>query len=255
MDSTLGFAAVLAAQMAGCFALGWWLCRHIGAEDVRRPGAPLATLETIAFLNHLVYKMGAATEQHTAILSECSDEIRSLAIPSDQRVAQPLAAVMSQILSANSQLRGEVTSLTKTLSDLGKRAAVRDDNENCNEQSELLGQSTNDPLKEEVEENRTPFEGSVLVAPYHVGRAITENFRAVECRDISPTGFSFWAHEPLHHKRISVRLGDPADPIDMIAEVIETAEAGNGAEHRYAIDCQFVRRSSRIDAASEEAVR
>ncbi len=81
-----------------------------------------------------------------------------------------------------------------------------------------------------------------LLAPYDGHRLPTqEEFRQVQCRDLSPTGFSFLAYRQPATEFLLVALG--AVPFKFfVAKIIHVRASEHDVNQSFLIGCRFVRR-------------
>ena len=116
-----------------------------------------------------------------------------------------------------------------------------------NELHELLAnraQPAKDARHERRQDQRYPFCRVQLMAPCEDGRLpASSDFRQVQCRDLSPRGFSYLAQEPPDFKFLIVALGDVPFRF-FIAEIRHILAQRKSLEEpeRYLIGCRFVRR-------------
>ncbi len=81
-----------------------------------------------------------------------------------------------------------------------------------------------------------------LVAPWSEGRPPHQSaFEHVECRDLSASGFSFYAARPLATKQLLVALG-PAPFVFVKAEIVRQSELKTRTRGKYLIGCRFLGR-------------
>lgn len=95
--------------------------------------------------------------------------------------------------------------------------------------------------------DRRSFNGTQRMATYIGGRVPgPDEFRPIECYDLSPSGFSFLSDRLPEANSLVVSLGDAATFETLLtADVVTVAPAPAGAQTRYRIGCRFTGRVNR----------
>jgi hypothetical protein len=92
------------------------------------------------------------------------------------------------------------------------------------------------------ERNRHDYTCRQFIAPYVGGRLPKQNdFRAVECQDLSPTGFSFVEAELPKHEHLIVALGK-APYIFVSAEIVHSDLMEINGKAACLVGCRFLSR-------------
>jgi diguanylate cyclase len=81
------------------------------------------------------------------------------------------------------------------------------------------------------------------IAPYVAGRApAADEFREVQCRDLTSGGISFWLPSPPEFSSLVVALGKDGTLKHLLAEVSHTAVVRNGDKTVCLVGCRFTER-------------
>ncbi|MBP88766.1 MAG: hypothetical protein CMJ64_18980 [Planctomycetaceae bacterium] len=106
----------------------------------------------------------------------------------------------------------------------------------------LLSEQGVDPVEERRSGDRRHYECTQLLAPFDQQHLPQQaDFRQVHCRDLSPSGFSFYSYRRPDTDHVVVALG--AIPFKFfVAEIVHAnvVDGENGQE--FFIGCRFVRR-------------
>jgi diguanylate cyclase (GGDEF)-like protein len=91
---------------------------------------------------------------------------------------------------------------------------------------------------------RQPFNEKQYIAAYNgQGRLPDpEEFRAVQCHDLSAGGFSFLCDEPPDFQKFVVRLGKGAETYYVVARIANIVDIGNSNRPQYRVGCSFLER-------------
>jgi hypothetical protein len=108
--------------------------------------------------------------------------------------------------------------------------------------SELLAEQNAISGDERRGGKRRSYNCIQLLAPYDANQLPQqEDFRQVQCRDLSPRGFSFLAHRQPATDHVVVALG--AVPFKFfVAKIIHSGPSENELSQDYLVGCRFVRR-------------
>jgi hypothetical protein len=89
---------------------------------------------------------------------------------------------------------------------------------------------------------RRPYECAQLVAPMIGDNPPAQGaFTLVQCRDISPGGFSYFADEHPKHDRVVIALG--LAPFSFfIAEIVRVEQPERTTDWRWLVGCQILQR-------------
>jgi hypothetical protein len=89
-------------------------------------------------------------------------------------------------------------------------------------------------------EQYTPVQ---LIAPLGAtGLPEIDQFRSINCRDLSPTGFSFVTDDPPTVDKLVVALGVQPNIVYLVAEVVHRTPVGAARQYEYLVGCQFTKR-------------
>lgn len=108
--------------------------------------------------------------------------------------------------------------------------------------SELLAEQHPHGDDERRDGPRRSYDCIQLLAPYdaHV-LPRQEDFRQVQCRDLSPRGFSFLSYRPTTTDHVIVALG--AVPFKFfVAKIMHSSPSESEMSQNYLVGCRFVRR-------------
>ncbi len=93
---------------------------------------------------------------------------------------------------------------------------------------------------------RREFPFVQTIAPMLEGETPTlGDFRSVQCRDISPEGFSFMLAHPPSFKELVVALGAQPKQIRVVAEIVHFNRMQYQGREVWIIGCRYVRRASK----------
>lgn len=108
--------------------------------------------------------------------------------------------------------------------------------------SELLAEQNAICDDERRTGQRRSYECVQLLAPYDATLLpLQEDFRQVQCRDLSPKGFSFLSYRQPATDHVVVALG--AVPFKFfVAKIIHSSPSENESSQNYLVGCRFVRR-------------
>ena len=108
--------------------------------------------------------------------------------------------------------------------------------------SDLLAEQHAISGNERREGTRRSYDCIQLLAPYDADwLPKQEDFRQVQCRDLSPRGFSFLSHRQPTTDHVVVALG--AVPFKFfVAKIIHSSPSENELSQDYLVGCRFVRR-------------
>ncbi len=108
--------------------------------------------------------------------------------------------------------------------------------------SELLAEQHAISGDERRDATRRSYDCIQLLAPYDANKLPRqEDFRQVQCRDLSPRGFSFHSYRQPATEHVVVALG--AVPFKFfVAKIIHSSPGENALSQDYLIGCRFVRR-------------
>jgi hypothetical protein len=110
--------------------------------------------------------------------------------------------------------------------------------------SELLAEQHAISGDERREGARRSYDCIQLLAPYDANLLPKqEDFRQVQCRDLSPRGFSFLSYRQPATDHVVVALG--AVPFKFfVAKIIHSNPSENEHSEGYLVGCRFIRRLS-----------
>jgi hypothetical protein len=108
--------------------------------------------------------------------------------------------------------------------------------------SELLAEQSALRGDDRREGTRRSYDCIQLLAPYDADvLPKQDDFRQVQCRDLSPSGFSFIAHRQPTTDHVVVALG--AVPFKFfVAKIVHSGRSENTLGEDYLVGCRFVRR-------------
>lgn len=91
---------------------------------------------------------------------------------------------------------------------------------------------------------RQPYNEKQYIAPYSGQARLPdpEQFRAVQCHDLSAGGLSFICDEPPDFQKFVVRLGKGDDTYYVVARVANVVDIGSAQRPRYRVGCSFLER-------------
>jgi diguanylate cyclase (GGDEF)-like protein len=116
------------------------------------------------------------------------------------------------------------------------------------------------PIAVDASVVRQPFDEKQYIAPYR-GEGPTppaEQFRAVQCYDLSARGLSFLCDDAPDFEKFVVRLGTGSEECFVVARVVNIADVGSKDRPKYRVGCSFLCRvgseeSTLIEPAAETA--
>ena len=99
---------------------------------------------------------------------------------------------------------------------------------------------------------RQPFNEQQFIAPYSGAGPLPndDEFRAVQCHDLSARGLSFLCDQPPEFQKFVVRLGKGTGTYYVLARVANVADVGTEAWPRYRVGCSFIERVPSDEAAA-----
>ena len=108
--------------------------------------------------------------------------------------------------------------------------------------SELLAEQNAMNNDERRASERRDYDCIQLLAPYDANcLPLQEDFRQVQCRDLSPKGFSFLSYRQPDTEHVIIALG--AVPFKFfVAKIVHNSPSENELSNNYLIGCRFVRR-------------
>ncbi|HVX15736.1 MAG TPA: GGDEF domain-containing protein [Pirellulales bacterium] len=91
---------------------------------------------------------------------------------------------------------------------------------------------------------RQPYNERQYIAPYNGAGPLPEpeEFRAVQCHDLSAGGMAFICDEPPDFQKFVVRLGNAGETYYVVARIANVADVGSAARPRYRVGCSFLER-------------
>ncbi|MCA9124221.1 MAG: hypothetical protein H6822_34035 [Planctomycetaceae bacterium] len=108
--------------------------------------------------------------------------------------------------------------------------------------SELLAEQNALSGDERREGTRRNYECIQLLAPYDANSLpLQEDFRQVQCRDLSPRGFSFISYRQPTTEHVVVALGTVPFKF-FVAKIIHSSPSESELNQNYLVGCRFVRR-------------
>lgn len=110
--------------------------------------------------------------------------------------------------------------------------------------SELLAEQTALGGDERRAGERRNYDCIQLLAPYDADSLpLQEDFRQVQCRDLSPKGFSFLSYRQPETDHVVVALGTVPFKF-FVAKIIHSSPSENELSQNFLVGCRFVRRLS-----------
>lgn len=108
--------------------------------------------------------------------------------------------------------------------------------------SELLAEQNALNGDERREGARRNYDCIQLLAPYDANSLpLQEDFRQVQCRDLSPRGFSFISYRQPTTEHVVVALGTVPFKF-FVAKIVHSGPSENELNQNYLVGCRFVRR-------------
>ena len=108
--------------------------------------------------------------------------------------------------------------------------------------SELLAEQNSIRGDERREGARRSYDCIQLLAPYDANcLPKQEDFRQVQCRDLSPRGFSFISYRQPATQHVVVALGSVPFKF-FVAQIVHSGFSESELGQNYLIGCRFVRR-------------
>ncbi len=108
--------------------------------------------------------------------------------------------------------------------------------------SELLAEQNALGSDERRAGERRNYDSVQLLAPYDANLLpLQEDFRQVQCRDLSPKGFSFLSYRQPETDHVVVALGSVPFKF-FVAKIMHSSPSESELNQNFLIGCRFVRR-------------
>lgn len=108
---------------------------------------------------------------------------------------------------------------------------------------QIRASKESESFRERRRGERRHYRSRQRVAPAELGEIPPpDEFREVDCADLSVSGFSFYAPKPPDYRSLVVGLGDETTTIYLNAVVVRWTEVRREFDTVYLVGCQFTGR-------------
>ena len=251
MDTMTGLPAIIAAQIVGSFALGWYLRGR--SNDLGSATAKEQLSLALEALNRLARESESIGDNHNSRLAEVSRELLCIADGDVPPESTAMAQAATRLQTIGQEMRTSLSDLAKEVrGELGiaDDEPVGDDAESTDMPARRIvlpvAQTTahRDPAERSPRgSERFAFEQTIYVAPRLRGRpACRADFRPLLSRDISVSGFSYFAETRPRYDALVVAIdGLDGDRI-FVAEVVHATLI----DTHYVVGCRFLERLAAV---------